>query len=792
MSMPIELMNQINKDSDIDNGNIQSLSELPWNELSNQVITSDHFELLGGLLELEINSSLIHKNDKDNPKKYKIGYIKKFVSLSNRNRSSGRTSAFVWESVYDVGDYLKYVASFDITITNNIYCDINYTTEYAHKKSTTELAATSITIRTGAGTGGLPIYGFYKKGTMWYVALEAKNNPFSNYAWIELDVIETLELNELEIEVKKEVDNQQQNPPPEPAAADDSTRDYTKTLEYQMQEEFTNPNYEELADYYHALYGKWDTFSMQSFNAVIGLPFNFMKNVDPCVGSSPYGKQYIEDILYDMPIALLRPGGPYLNSGLFDNGGSGLINFIKTGISYYGEYMKGSGFKEMLLGKDEKFTFYGSNGKAIEEGVSYSDLESKSNSGESDLGILEQMMLNIFVGKYTRFYTFMADFTKYTQYVNTLCHLFIHFLGIGNMYYIRADGQAALYAYYQDTWEQGETDKGNTLKHLFGPNHAIYAYYQPESNLSQVYSNTMRPTALESTLTSASDISKDAHFFLSSTKIDDLSMDLSKALNAVGSNGSGILGRLFGNVAEGAATILAGNNLDLPEVWADSQAQTTHTLTFRLTSPYGDRESIFLYVLRPLARLLAMSLPRQFGPNSYTSPFLVQAFSKGQFNIQCGVVTSLSVKRCGNGGESHTIMNIPTDLEVTMEIQDMYELVTLSNEYAGLGTWNGAFDWLGDKISANINVFGTIQATKLMFNNIGLMDFCAAYCGMNMNMPEQDMMMTLLFDVFKNRKADTVGEGVIGVTGVKSPSWTRQLQDNYYNAVGKNQTFITG
>ena len=93
-----------------------------------------------------------------------------------------------------------------------------------------------------------------------------------------------------------------------------------------------------------------------------------------------------------------------------------------------------------------------------------------------------------------------------------------------------------------------------------------------------------------------------------------------------GINGNGLVGRLIGNAAEGISTVFSGNNLDLPEIWEDSQGGTEHTLVFKLCSPYGDRESIFLYVLRPLARLMAMAFPRQFGPNSYTSPFLIQAF----------------------------------------------------------------------------------------------------------------------------------------------------------------------
>ena len=637
----------------------------------------------------------------------------------------------------------------------------------------------------------LPVYGFTKdtKGK-WYAAFAVGNtgNKYNLFDWLPIDSNIVKNIYPITTDNRDGMFKDGSAPTidvlVEPETEDTATPfDMARldgTEESFMQNYFSNSNYEEQIAYYKSLGGWYTDFSMKSFNSIIGLPFNFMKNVDPCIGSSPYGKQFIEDILYDMPIVLLRPGGPSMNSSIDANGSSssGIVGLVKEAASYYNIYFKNAtSLKDALLGDDGAFLWY----------------TNSEGDGSSNTGILEALFLNIFVGKYSRFYTFNQDFSMYTQYVNTLCHLFISFLGIGNLYYSDGNGNIRNYAYYNDTWEQGmETDSGKTLRNLYGPNHAVYGYYQPESNISQVYTNSTGPSTLADTLTGASDIAKEAAFFMTSNGINKAAVKLDGVMEAVAGN-SHLLGRLFGNIAEGAATILAGNNLDLPEIWRGSEAQTSHTIVFKLSSPYGDRESIFLYVLRPLARLLAMSLPRQFGPNSYTSPFLVQAFSKGQFNIQCGIVTSLSVRRCGNGGESHTIMNIPTELEVTMEIQDMYELVTLSNEFVGLDSdWQGWLDPILNIGSAKFNVFGSARAARLLFNNIGLMDFCAAYCGMNMNMPEQDMMITLLHDIYVNRVADTVGESILGIHNYKNPSWTRQLHDAAMDAAAKQQTFITG
>ena len=361
---------------------------------------------------------------------------------------------------------------------------------------------------------------------------------------------------------------------------------------------------------------------------------------------------------------------------------------------------------------------------------------------------------------------------------------------------IAGTAEARNYSYYNDTWEMCEDDEGASMKLLNGPNKAIFGYFQPESQLNQTYTNTTRQSELASSISQGTSISKEYHFLMGSAGINLLngSNNIFEKIGnfAAGLNGNGLVGKLMGNAMEGVTSVICGNNIDLPEIWEDSQGGTEHTLVFKLVSPYGDRESIFLYVLRPLARLMAMALPRQFGPNSYTSPFLIQAFSKGQFNVQCGIVSSLSIKRCGNGGESHTISYIPKELEVTMTIQDMYDMVTLSNEYMGSTNSDSLIGVLGDVFNA-VNPFGAARAARLLFNNIGLIDFCAAFCGFSLNAPEIDTMWTLVLDIWKNRVNDVMENPLTtGVSQFKSPKWSRALTDSFYTAVQRNIGFVSG
>ena len=206
-------------------------------------------------------------------------------------------------------------------------------------------------------------------------------------------------------------------------------------------------------------------------------------------------------------------------------------------------------------------------------------------------------------------------------------------------------------------------------------------------------------------------------------------------------------------------------------------------------------------MLRPLARLLAFSLPRQFGPNSYQSPFIIQAFSKGQFNCQLGIVTNLSITRCGNGGESHTIHHIPTELEVSLTIQDMYEKVFLSNEYFGNSAWGaitgaavdaltGGWDNVGDGVGTLLAQSKmSLTATRLLFNNVGLIDFVASLCGANLNQATGQSGWTIIWNLMKNRTSEIIEYNEND--GWKFNQWEKQLNDAYNDAAAKLSTTIT-
>lgn len=119
-----------------------------------------------------------------------------------------------------------------------------------------------------------------------------------------------------------------------------------------------------------------------------------------------------------------------------------------------------------------------------------------------------------------------------------------------------------------------------------------------------------------------------------------------------------------------SAAVTTGAYLDIPEQYSGSDFNKSHSISFQLRSPYGDKVSIYQSIIVPLAMILAGALPRQTGENSYTQPFLCRCYCKGMFSIPMGIIDSISIRR-GSSEFGWTYDNLPTCVDVTVSIKDM-------------------------------------------------------------------------------------------------------------------------
>ena len=167
------------------------------------------------------------------------------------------------------------------------------------------------------------------------------------------------------------------------------------------------------------------------------------------------------------------------------------------------------------------------------------------------------------------------------------------------------------------------------------------------------------------------------------------SFNVAALKNATGSLGSGVIdffSQMSSGVADsldltGGLEILKGSGyLDVPELWNTSQFTKSYSFDFQLRTPYGDPVSVFYSLYIPLFLLIAGAFPRSVGQNSFTSPFLVRAYSQGMFAIPMGIIDSINIRR-GNaeyGWAKGSGNMLPTEIDVSITIKDLSPIMHLA------------------------------------------------------------------------------------------------------------------
>ena len=133
-----------------------------------------------------------------------------------------------------------------------------------------------------------------------------------------------------------------------------------------------------------------------------------------------------------------------------------------------------------------------------------------------------------------------------------------------------------------------------------------------------------------------------------------------------------------------SSAVQGGAYIDIPDQYSGSDFSKSHSLSFQLRSPYGDISSIYQSIMVPLAMILAGSLPRSGGTNSYVQPFLCRVYSKGLFSVPLGIIDSVSLKR-GSSEFGWTYNNLPTCIDVNISIKDLSPAMYMSMHD---GLWN--------------------------------------------------------------------------------------------------------
>ena len=340
-----------------------------------------------------------------------------------------------------------------------------------------------------------------------------------------------------------------------------------------------------------------------------------------------------------------------------------------------------------------------------------------------------------------RYYSVDFNYIEYYKYLNTM----LACLAV----YLEYNGDSLFNTKIrigdQEEKKIGHIDWANELnsdfKTFFTAQENIVFYLDGLTSISESFGNDTTESSLASQINGFSDTAREIRYLFGSkgnaaAELVNSGANVTSSIAESMSNSllsSNIAGGIVNSISnKGVNTLLNGGKIIFPEMWSNSSYDKSYTIDIKLRSPDHDNLSIFLNVLKPYCKILALVMPRQLvtdnngDPNGYSSPFLVKAYSKGMFNIDMGMITSLSVTKgaecCWNDD------GLPTQIDISIEIKDMYKHLAMST----------------------LDITSPISSAKNIVNNTAYMDFLANMAGLNIGQMEVGRIISMLYYLSQN------------------------------------------
>ncbi|MBE0438351.1 MAG: hypothetical protein IBX57_01095 [Gammaproteobacteria bacterium] len=204
--------------------------------------------------------------------------------------------------------------------------------------------------------------------------------------------------------------------------------------------------------------------------------------------------------------------------------------------------------------------------------------------------------------------------------------------------------------------------------------------------MSESFSNSVGESDIASKINGISAGARSSRFSTADFNLGDglISGAISGIISSVKAVATGALDQL--NLS-GIAALGGSAFVDIPQVWQSSTASLPRaSYTIELRSPYGNPMSRFQNLIVPLSMLLAGALPLSTGKQSYTSPFLVELYSKGRNQTRLGMIDSLSITR-GTGNLGWTRNHEPLGIDVSFSVIDLSTILhmPISSNFGAVG-----------------------------------------------------------------------------------------------------------
>lgn len=313
-----------------------------------------------------------------------------------------------------------------------------------------------------------------------------------------------------------------------------------------------------------------------------------------------------------------------------------------------------------------------------------------------------------------QYYTMEINTRDYFNYVNALCWTSAKFMDLTDFEYHGTTCDKIDWGEYNSAASQDYT----AFEEVLGVDGGVSFAFDPLSSITDSLTNSTQESQFSGMLNGLSSKARELEFMLgygTGQQFEFINSEDYEAAISKLSDNSGITGAVsnFANRAKDLFMNTAhGMNIRFPELWQDSQSTKSYSIEMHFIAPYATAFCKWRYVLVPFFHWFCLAAPRSDETiTNYQRPFLIRAFSKGYFNVEMGIIESISWKRYGDG-DMISSNGIPTQIDVTVDFRDLYQQLAMSK----FGNTTLDFSQIG-----------------IFFNNTGLMDLIGTLSGVDVN-----------------------------------------------------------
>lgn len=379
-----------------------------------------------------------------------------------------------------------------------------------------------------------------------------------------------------------------------------------------------------------------------------------------------YGRTFGKEIAANMPIVVIAPGNPIF------------LTNVKQGVIGYS----------------------GTSQSARNNWIPFFDTANELTGSEFDAALAELTNDN---GDY-QYYSMTIDTADYFNYVNAICQTSARLMGLTNFTYHGTTCDKLDWGKYNQSVDQDYS----MFEEVIGVTNGVSFAFDPVSSITDSISNETSDSMFTSMLNEVSSKAREVEFVTGQVGIDT---GLANYEGSTPTIGNSTIGNIASRIGSFLNNSIHGMNVRFPKIWNDSSSSKDYNIEMHFITPYATTFCKWRYVLVPFFHIFCLTAPRSIKTvMNYSRPFLIKAYSKGYFNVEMGIITSLQWKRFGDG-DMISGDGVPTQIDVSVAFQDMYYQLAMS-KMSGI---TGSFEMMG-----------------VFFNNNGLMEMLGTLSGVNM------------------------------------------------------------